>query len=399
MSTVRRVVVVGGGLGAHNVAEHLRRKGFEGEIELLAEENYEPYDRPPLSKDQLWSAELPSPRLLGRPGAYEQDGIVVRTGSRAIGLDTGRRVVRLADDTEVPYDALVIATGARARTLSDVPARSGVLSLRSFDDCLTLRAELSARPRTVVVGAGLIGCEVAGHAASIGMDVTVVDPQPAPLGASVGPIVGARLGAMQRDAGTRLVLGVGVDGVVGGDRVEAVRLGDGSTLPADLVLVAFGAAPNVEWLAGSGLRVNRGVVCDEVCRTSAPDVYAVGDVAEALQPRTGTHRVIEHWNNAREQAATVAAAILGIEPPAAALPYFWTDQVGSKIQSLGWLASDSEVRSIEWTEPKPGAVHLFGSPEQITGAVSFDAAGRLMKLRKVIEAGAPWDDAEAIVRS
>ncbi|MGW4773474.1 NAD(P)/FAD-dependent oxidoreductase [Nocardia sp. NPDC004278] len=398
MTALRKVVVVGAGLGAHNVVTHLRQKGFDGEIEVIGDERLEPYDRPPLSKDQLWSQDPPSPRLLASDGTYDRERIAVRTGTAATGLDPARRVVTLADGNEVNYDALVIATGARARTLSGPGPDCGVLTLRSFDDCLELRTALLSRPRVVVVGAGLIGCEVAGHAASIGMDITVIDPQPTPLGAAVGPVVGARLGTMQRDAGSRMLHGVGVEGVIGDDRVEAVRLSDGSTVPAELVLVAFGATPNVDWLRDSGLKLARGIICDELCRTNVPDVYAIGDVAETLQVRTNTHRVVEHWNNAREQGAAVADTILGNTPPPAALPYFWTDQVGSKIQALGWPEANAEVRTIEWDAPKPGAMYLFGSPEKTTGAVSFNASGRLMKLRAIIESGAPWTDAESLVR-
>ncbi|MEV0109776.1 FAD-dependent oxidoreductase [Nocardia sp. NPDC050799] len=395
MPSPRRVVVAGAGLAAHNIAEHLRRRGFAGRIVLLGDEAVEPYDRPPLSKDQLWSEQEPAPRLLARPGAYQRDGIEVRTGSRTRSLDTSRKTVTLADGEEVPYDSLVIATGSRARTLADSP---GVLTLRSFDDCLDLRKAMAERPRIVIVGAGLIGCEVAGHASSIGLDVTVVDPMPTPLTTALGRTVGNLLGRMHQNAGSTMLHGLGVEGVIGHGRAEAVRLTDGTTLPADLVLVAFGATPNVEWLAESGIDIGRGVVTDELCRTSVPDVYAIGDVAQAFQPAKGTHMVIEHWNNAREQGAGVAATILGEPAPPHALPYFWTDQLGTKIQSLGWLDPDAGVETIEWQEPKPGAVHLFGSPERLTGAVSFNAAGRLMKLRGLIEQNKSWAEAEAIIR-
>lgn len=397
MSRPRTVVVAGAGLAAHNVAEHLRRRGFDGRIVLLGDEDLEPYDRPPLSKDQLWSEEDPTPRLLARPGVYDRDGIEVRTGARARELDTSRKVVTLDDGEEVGYDSLVIATGSRARTLADAYDHNGVLTLRSFEDVLRLRTALADKPRIVVVGAGLIGCEVAGHASSIGLDVTVVDPMPTPLHAAVGDTVGTQLAQMHAAAGSTMLHGRGVEGVIGHGHAEAVRLTDGSTLPADLVLVAFGATPNVEWLDGSGLEISRGVVTDELCRTSAPDVYAIGDVAQALQPKHGTHMVIEHWNHAREQAASVAATLLGEDAPRQALPYFWSDQLGTKIQSLGWLDTDAPVRSIEWQDPKPGAIHLFGSPESLTGAVSFNAAGRLMKLRGLIEDNRPWAEAEALV--
>ena len=397
MSTIRRVVVVGAGLAAHNLAEHLRRRDFDGEIVLLGDEDIAPYDRPPLSKDQLWSDDEPTPRMLATPGAYQDLGIEVRTGCSANGVDTGRKVVTLVGGEEIRYDALVIATGARARTLADAHDLDGVLTLRSWSDCLALRSALKHQPRTVIVGAGLIGCEVAGHASSIGIDVTLVEPQQTPLGAALGHTVGERIGDLQRRAGSRTLHGISVAGVEGTGRVETVRLTDGSTIPAELVLVAFGAAPAVGWLEGSGIEVSRGVVCDEHNRASAPDVYAIGDVAEALQPRTGTHKVIEHWNNAREQAASVAASIVGCEPPKPSLPYFWTDQVGSKIQALGWLDPDASVRTIEWDSPKPGAIHLFGSPERTTGAVSFNAAGRLMKLRSIIENNRPWAEAESSI--
>ncbi len=372
---MRRVVVVGAGLAGHNVAEHLRKKGFDGGITVVGDETHLPYDRPPLSKDCLWSDQEPVPRTLGGPGAHTDQGITVLRGTAAHGLDATGRRVRLTDGTDLPYDALVVATGARARTLPALGGLAGVHTLRTFDDCLRIRAALAATPRVVIVGAGLIGCEVAGAAAARGFDVTLVDPLPAPMAAAVGTVAGERVAALQRDAGVTLRPGASVTGADGDGRVEAVRPDAGDVLPADLVLVAVGAVPNTGWLAGFPVGTGRGVLTDERCRTAVADVYAVGDVAETLRPRTGRHAVVEHWSNAREQGAAVACEILGEPAPAPALPYFWSDQAGGKIQGLGRL----------------------DAPETLTGALSVDAAGRLMRLRPLIEAGAPWDAAEALV--
>ncbi len=397
MTEPRRVVIVGAGLAAHTASLQLRRNGFTGTIELLGDESLPPYDRPPLSKGQLWCDEAPDPALLARPGEYDDNDIVVRTDSRAEALDTKRRVVTLASGEEVSYDALVIATGTRARTLANADRLRGVHGLRTFADCLTLRQDLDARPRTVIVGAGLIGCEVASHASAIGMDVTVIDPQPTPLTAALGVEVGARLGRMHQAQGTRMLHGTAVEDLVGSDNVEAVRLTDGTVLPAELVLVAFGAAPDLSWLHSSGLKLDRGVICDVQCRTSVPDVYAIGDVAQSYQPHSGRHQIVEHWNNAREQAASVAASIVGKEPAAPGLHYFWTDQVGTKIQGLGRLDGSLPVRTLEWSDPKPGAIHLYGTPERTVGAVGFNASGRLMRLRATIERGESWDVAKGVV--
>lgn len=394
---MQRVVVVGAGLAGHNVVDLLRRKGFDGEITLVGDERYAPYDRPPLSKDCLWSEEDPQPRLLGDPAVYVEQGITLRTGTAAVALDTAHKRVELADGGQLPYDALVIASGSRARTLPALGDHIGVHALRTFDDCLAVRHELATGPQVIIVGAGLIGCEVAGKAASQGLGVTVVDPMLTPMAAAVGTVIGDRVAAMHQDAGATLRPGALVTSVEAGERVEAVRLDDGSTLPADLILVAVGAVPNVEWAADPGLLINRGVVADERCRTSAQDVYAVGDVAESLQPRTGQHAIVEHWNNAREQGVIAACEILGLPAPAPALPYFWSDQIGGKIQGLGWLDDPEKARLVEWSEPKPGAIYLFGSPAATSGALSINAAGRLMKLRKLIETRAPWDEAEALV--
>jgi NADPH-dependent 2,4-dienoyl-CoA reductase/sulfur reductase-like enzyme len=302
------------------------------------------------------------------------------------------------DNGDVAYDSLVIATGATPRRL-EPSGIDGVLTLRSFADAVALRAALGRQPQLVTVGAGLIGCEVAGAAALAGLSVTVVDPMATPMDRSLGPVAGGRVARMLEDVGVRLEMGTGVDAIVGWDRVTGVRLSDGRTLNADLVLLALGAIPAVGWLAGSGVEVRRGVVTDESGRTNIPGVYAAGDVAESYRRLAGAHAVLEHWMNAREQGAAVAAAILGRPPTRGLLPYFWSDQLGKKIQGLGEVGGPGPVHVVEWEAPKPGAIYLYGSAEHLSGAVGFDAARRLMRLRPLIERGATWADAQVLTVS
>ncbi|MFC5637286.1 NAD(P)/FAD-dependent oxidoreductase [Streptomyces bullii] len=344
---MRTVAVVGASLAGLSAARSLRKQGYDGRLFLIGDELHRPYDRPPLSKEflagTLGEAEL----------ALETDdedlGAEWLLGVPATGLDHARRAVRLGDGREVQADGVVIATGAAARTLPGSEGLAGVHTLRTLDDARALRDELARGGRLVVIGGGFIGAEVASTAYALGLDVTVVEAAPTPLAGPLGEAMGAVVCALHADHGVRLECGVGVKGLSGETRVDAVLLEDGRSIPADIVVVGVGARPNVEWLEGSGIALDNGVTCGADGRTSLAGVVAVGDCANWYDPRAGFHRRVEHWTGARERPDAAIATLLAggaVEPGVPRPPYFWSDQYGVKIQFAGHAAGADSV-SIE----------------------------------------------------
>ena len=319
-----RVVIAGGGLAAQRCCATLRRLGHDGPITLVGDEPLLPYDRPPLSKEWL-SGAIDEAALLLRPAAwYAEHGIEVRLQARATGLYVTARRLRLAGGEELPYDRLLIATGARARTLPGTERYENVGVLRSAADAAALRGRLRPGARLVIVGAGFIGLEAASTARALGAEVTVLDAAPAPLQAIVGPRIGAWLAAMHREEGVRLLLGTGVERFeASGEDVRAVHLADGARIECDAVLVGIGVSPATDWLAGTPLQ-GCGVAVDDAARSEIPGVYAAGDAARGA-----------HWEAATRQGAAAAHAMLGLAPPAPAPSSFWSDQYGTRIQLAG----------------------------------------------------------------
>src|SRR3989441_5361360 len=273
-----RIVVVGASLAGLRAAETLRDRGFDGELTLIGEEPHRPYDRPPLSKQVLQGTWEPEQTLFRRKGGYDALALDMRLGVRATSVDLRARRVTLTDGTFADYDRLIIATGARVRTLSGIAPRAGLLVLRSLDDAITLRRELMNAPRVAIVGAGVIGLEVAASCRARGLHVTVIESLPVPLSPVLGPAIFEMGAAMHRhhrvDPRTRVA---GTD-VFGESRVAGVALSDGSRIDADVVVVGIGVTPNTEWLEGSGLTLDNGIVCNG-SGAAAPQVYAAGDVA------------------------------------------------------------------------------------------------------------------------
>jgi 3-phenylpropionate/trans-cinnamate dioxygenase ferredoxin reductase subunit len=358
---------VGAGLAGLRTVERLRHRGYVGELTLLGAERHLPYDRPPLSK-QVLRGEREETRLRS---ADELAGLEVdaRLEQSATGLNVAERTVLTADGA-VSYDVLVIATGA-------IPRRIGLggMVLRTLDDALELRAALSPGRRLTVIGAGLIGCEVAASARALDVEVDVVDVLTGPAIRVLGPTVAQRLAAIHTEHGVRWHLGVGVD-----RREEnGVVLADGTELETDVLLEAVGAIPDTDWLEGSGLSLSNGVECDLTGR-AAEGVYAVGDVS-----RWGGARH-EHWTNVARQADAAAAAMLGQELPATDVAYWWSDQYDLKLQGLGTPAADDDVELVNWG-PKARLIALYSRQGRLTGAVGFSAAGGVMRLRDDISAG------------
>ncbi|MFI0773475.1 NAD(P)/FAD-dependent oxidoreductase [Streptomyces sp. NPDC021212] len=335
MSAPSSVLVVGASAGGLSTAEALRRKGFQGGLTVLGAESHQPYDRPPLSKQVLSGAWEPDRVTLRLPEQLSSLDAEFVLGDAAVGLDAEARTVHTASGRVLRADAIVVATGLRPRMFAGQDGLAGVHVLRTLDDAVALRAGLLGASRVVVVGDGVLGTEIAATARTMGASVTLAGPQPAPLESQFGPLIAGRLAALHAEHGVDLRLGAAVTGLAEQDgRVAGVCLATGEVLPADVVVVAFGSAPATDWLAGSGLKVDNGVVCDSSCRV-ADGVYAVGDVARWHHEGLGALLRLENRTNATEQAGHVAAAILGESRPYTPVPYFWTDQFDVKIQVYG----------------------------------------------------------------
>ncbi|MCV6986861.1 NAD(P)/FAD-dependent oxidoreductase [Mycobacterium shinjukuense] len=379
------IVIVGGGLGAARTAEQLRRAGYAGRLTIVSDEVHLPYDRPPLSKEVLRS-EVDDVALKPREW-YDENDITLRLGSAATGLDTAAQTVTLADGSVLGYDELVIATGLVPKRIPTFPDLDGIRVLRSFDESMALRAHASAATHAVVIGAGFIGCEVAASLRGLGVDVVLVEPQPTPLAAVLGEQIGALVTRLHCAEGVDVRTGVGVAEVRGNGHVDTVVLTDGSELRADLVVVGIGSHPATDWLQGSSVQVDNGVICDEAGRTSAPNVWAVGDVA-SWRDRMGHQARVEHWSNVADQARVVVPAMLGADVPSnVVVPYFWSDQYDVKIQCLGEPHATDIVHLIEDDGRK--FLAYYERDGVLVGVVGGGLPGKVMKTRAKIAAGTP----------
>lgn len=392
------VTIVGASLAGLRAAQALRREGFDGPITMIGDEPHAPYDRPPLSKQVLagdWGPERTPLLTDDELAALDLD---LRLGRRATALDVGARRIELDGTESLPFDGLVIATGASPRRLPGTEHLAGVHTLRTIDDCLRLRAAFDAAPqRVVVVGAGFIGAEVAATARGRGLDVTIVEALPVPLGRVLGETVGNVCAALHRDHGVDLRLGVGVAGIDGTDRVERIRLQDGTALDADVVVVGIGVSPNTGWLEGSGLTVADGVVCDATT-LAAPGITAAGDVARWPNPRFGETMRVEHWDHAIEMGAAAARRLLCSDDeaePFAPVPYFWSDQYDRKIQLVGRAHPDDEVELVTGSFDERRFAVIFGRAGRVVAALGFNRPRHVMQYRRLIVEGTSWDDARA----
>jgi NADPH-dependent 2,4-dienoyl-CoA reductase/sulfur reductase-like enzyme len=382
------VVIVGGGLAAARTAEQLRRAEFSGPITIVSDEDHLPYDRPPLSKEVL-RAETDDVSL--KPAEfYAEKDITLLLGNGARSVDTDAKTVTLADGSTLGYDELVLATGLVPKRIRSFPDLPGIHVLRNVGQSLALRREAADARRVVVVGAGFIGCEVAASLRKLGVDVVLVEPQPAPLASVLGEKIGELVTRLHRAEGVDVRCGVGVSEVSGDDRVRSVTLSDGEQIDADIVVVGIGSHPATDWLEGTGIAVDNGVVCDDAGRTSAPHVWAIGDCASWRDDVKGQVRV-EHWSNVADQARVLVPAMLGQDAPAAvSVPYFWSDQYDVKIQALGEPEATDTVHIVEDDGRK--FLAYYERDGVVVGVVGGGFPGKVMKVRAKIAAGAPITD-------
>ncbi|SCX25704.1 NAD(P)/FAD-dependent oxidoreductase [Mycolicibacterium fluoranthenivorans] len=383
------IVIVGGGLAAARTAEQLRRAEYTGPLTIVSDETHLPYDRPPLSKEVLRNPEHDV--VLKPQEFYDENDITLRLGSAATSVDTAAQALTLADGSVIGYDDLVIATGLVPKRIPSFPDLEGIRVLRSIDESAALRAHAATARRAVIVGAGFIGCEVAASLRQLGVEVVIVEPQPTPLASVLGEQIGALVARLHEAEGVQVRCGVGVASVSGTDKVETVVLADGTELQADMVVVGIGSHPVTGWLDGSGIEVDNGVVCDDAGRTSAPHVWAIGDVA-SWRSEVGHQVRVEHWSNVAEQARALVPALLGREAGAAVttVPYFWSDQYDVKIQCLGEPAADDIVHVVEDDGRK--FLAYYERDGVLTAVVGGGMPGKVMKARGKIAAATPIAD-------
>jgi 3-phenylpropionate/trans-cinnamate dioxygenase ferredoxin reductase subunit len=346
-----RIVIVGGGLAAATAATELRKRGFEGSIRLLAAEPHSPYIRPPLSKGYLQGSEDRDAAFVHPDDWYGEHDVQLTTSARVASIDRAGRTVTLADGEVVPYDRLLLATGAEPRRLS-IPGAdaSGIHYLRTMENSEELRDALAAgSKRVAIVGAGWIGLEIAAAARGYGNDVVVIGMEKVPLAAPLGAELGAVFQRLHESHGVRFELDTATSGfrVVDG-KVTGVIVDDGSeprTVDADLVVVGVGAIPSTELAVAAGLTVGNGILVDASLRTSDERIFAAGDVANAWHPVLGAQLRNEHWATAKASGKVAAASMAGDEAQLDAIPYFYTDQfeLGMEYSGYGPLTRDAEV--------------------------------------------------------
>ena len=339
-------VVVGAGLAGAKAVEALREQGFDGRLVLVGAEDHLPYERPPLSKGYLTGDSTLQDATVHDRAWYDEHKVELRLGQAATSLDLAGHTVTV-DGEELAYDKLLLATGSSPRRL-DLPGAGlgGVLALRTVEDSDRLRAAFDPAARVVFIGGGWIGLELAAAARKAGADVTVLESLDLPLVRVLGPQMASVFADLHREHGVDLRTGVSVEEIeaaAGTGHVGAVRLADGTRIAATVVVVGIGAAPNVDLAEAAGLDVDNGVLVDAGGRSSDPDVFAAGDLANAEHPVLGTRIRVEHWANALNQPATVAAAMLGGDASYDNLPYFYTDQYDLGMEYVGRGGPDDDV--------------------------------------------------------
>ncbi|GAB2702648.1 NAD(P)/FAD-dependent oxidoreductase [Kitasatospora kifunensis] len=394
MTALREVAVVGAGAAGLHAAEALRRAGYDGRLTLVGAEPEPPYDRPPLSKHLLGGAWQPDRLALRGPDALHELDLDLRLGVRAERLDRQARTVHLADGGRLRCDAVILATGVRARRLPGATEPlAGAHVLRTVSDALALREELRPGVRLLVVGGGLLGAEAAATAVGLGAEVTWLVSTATPLAAVLGAQTAALLTGLHREHGVRIRQGVAAAVTQQGGRATGVQLVDGSQLAADAVLMAVGSEPETGWLADSGVPLEDGVACDAYC-AAGPGVWAAGDAAAWPEPGTGRRRRLEQRTNATEQAATAARNLLagpdGVRRPYEPVPYLWTDQYELRVQAYGHPGGADRFELVEGSLTERRFAAVCVREGLVRGAVGIGAARALRGLRAQVAAASPW---------
>ena len=387
----QHVTIIGAGHAAGQLVSSLRSGGFTGGIRLIGEEPHLPYQRPPLSKKFLaGEANIDAVTLLPRE-VYDKESVELLLGARVESIDRPAHKLQLADGRSFDYDALVLATGTRARQLP-VPGAglSGVHVLRGVDDSLALKAALIAGKRLVVIGGGYVGLEAAATAAKLGVHVAVIEAMPRLMARVASPELAAHMLAVHTANGVDVRLATAVKALRGSGRigVDAVVVENGDPVPADIVLVGIGAIPNVELAAAAGLAVANGIVVDEFMRTSDESILAIGDCANHLSRFTGGRLRLESVQGAVDQAVTAAKTLTGKMEPYGAVPWFWSDQYDERLQMAGVPGPDDTTVVRRYADPRQFAIWRTRDG-RLTAVEAANSSKDYMAGRRLIESGAP----------
>jgi 3-phenylpropionate/trans-cinnamate dioxygenase ferredoxin reductase subunit len=384
-----RHVILGASLAGATAAITLREEGADGDVILIGAEPQPPYERPPLSKAYL-RGEVPFDKALVRPAAfYAEHGIQTMFGTRARRIDPSARVVELEDHRRVSFDALLIATGGRNRTVS-IPGvdLDGIYSLRTVQDADRIRAEMIAGRRAVVVGMGFIGSEVAASLRQKGLEVVAIDPSKTPLFRVLGEGVGQTIAKLHRDHGVRMIFEDTVAAFEGTRRVGCVVTKAGLRLECDFAVVGIGIEPAVEALADSGIHVDNGVVVDEYCQTNVSGIYAAGDVANHYHPVFDRRIRVEHWQNAIKQGAAAARNMLGRRIAYDEIHWFWSDQYDANLQYSGFHTQWEQL-VVRGRLESASYLACYVNAGRIDAAVGLNRAKELRRIMPLIKARRP----------
>lgn len=397
---MQRVVIVGASLAGLRAAQALRKRGFPGNITLIGAEPHAPYDRPPLSK-QVLSGEWPAEKLFFH-AREKHDALEIeqRLGVAARSLDVRARELTLENGERVGYDGLIIATGARTRTLAAAAGLQGVFCLRTLDDALAIRAALEHKPRVVILGAGFIGLEVAASCRKLGISVRVVEPLSLPLIGPLGAAAAASVLALHRAHGVEFHLGRTVATARGDGRIERLVLDDGTQLECDLLIVGIGVDPETRWLEGSELQLEaagRGLICDATLATNVPNIVAAGDVVRWPNAGGAERVAVPHWSNAVEQGSAAATRLLDgpSTPVFDHVPYFWSDQYDRKLQSAGRVRANHLFEVVQGSLEAASFVGLYSHDDKLTGVLTSNAPAAFLRMRKLVAQAAPLSEARA----
>lgn len=391
MTTDPTHVIIGAGHAGGRAAEAMRPLGFTGGIVMIGAEPHLPYERPPLSKELLQTEGCEGFALIQDQAWYDEQGITCRLGAAATAIDPAAKTVALADGGTVAYDKLLLTTGVTVRRLT-IPGAdlANVHYLRTIDDSRAIEALLRPGRNVAVVGGGFIGLEVAASARKRGAAVTVLEAADRLMGRGVIPAISDTFLGLHRDNGVEVRLGAGVDRFEGDGKVARVALADGTAIPADLVIVGIGVIPETALAEAAGLKVDNGIVVDEHCRASAPDIYAAGDATSHYSPHYGRHIRLESWENAQNQAIAAARNMCGEDVAYSGVPWMWSDQYDVGLQVAG-VPADWDAVVYRGDPASRGFLAFQMAGDEVVGVLSVNRPRDMRFARRLIGSGKTVD--------